>query len=730
MKHFILLFIFFSFLFNTQANKEIDSLENLLYKSSGKEKIKILNSLSEKYLYFDIDKSISLAKQAIDLCEKTNDDEGWINAITNLGIANEYNGNYQEALIYYQKALKKSIIINNKSKTASCYVNIGIANKMTNNIDSAIYNYELAKTIYEETEDFRGLAFIYNNLGTVYNIKSNYPQALIAYKKSLALIEQIKDNNSKFSVLVNIGNTYYYMSQYNKASDYYFAALSESKKLKIKASEASSYNNIGLVYRAQKKYEKALEFFEKSGKIYTEIGDKYNLGISSQNLGLVNFDLKNYTKALENLNFSVQIRKELNDLSGLELTYNNIGITYYELGKYLESEKYYLMGLKNNLSTNDKNNKAIICINLGNLYTKIDKKQLSKAYLDTALAIAQEIQSPELIKETYKAFAEHFEGFGDFKSSVEFIKKFIKIEGEIINTENLNRISELEAIYELEQKELKINNLENLRAINELRIQKQESEIYRERNFNLILIISFVGFFAISLLVFFLIRLQNKRKRNQIEKKSLELETGMLRSQMNPHFIFNSMNSIQSYISENDAYRAEKYLSKFAMLIRNILENSRKSYISIEKELETLELYIGLEKLRFNNKFEYKIESDDNIDYEFFTIPPMLIQPYIENAIIHGIQNKDEMGLIIVNFKLLGNIIKCSVIDNGIGRSESAKIKKEKKHESLGIKVTEERLELLTKESGKQLNVKIIDLFENNNPCGTRVEIDIPFKEI
>ena len=197
---------------------------------------------------------------------------------------------------------------------------------------------------------------------------------------------------------------------------------------------------------------------------------------------------------------------------------------------------------------------------------------------------------------------------------------------------------------------------------------------------------------------------------------------------MNPHFIYNSLNSIQSFISSEKSYEAEKYLAQFARLMRGILENSRNNLITLDKEIETLELYLKIEQLRFENRFTYKISIDENIETDFIAIPPMLIQPFIENSIIHGF-NGIGNGKIDISFTENDDSLMCEVDDNGIGRNASENLNK--KHKSLAGEITKERLDVLSKEYHKEAFFKIIDKTEEstNKALGTKIIIQIPIIE-
>ncbi|HEX8516418.1 MAG TPA: two-component regulator propeller domain-containing protein [Bacteroidia bacterium] len=223
---------------------------------------------------------------------------------------------------------------------------------------------------------------------------------------------------------------------------------------------------------------------------------------------------------------------------------------------------------------------------------------------------------------------------------------------------------------------------------------------------------------------------KKEKRKTELNKKIANIELQALRAQMNPHFIFNTMASIQHYISNNDTDAALKYLSKFAKLMRSIIGNSKQQMIPIAEELHALNLYLELEIMRFTDKFEYSIIVDENIDSNYDRIPSMLIQPYVENAIIHGLLPKEGHGKISIHLQKQTESILCTIEDNGIGRERSNEFKKNRvqQHKSMGMSITQERLDILNSSLNQNLNAQIIDLFENGRPAGTRVQIMIPLE--
>jgi LytS/YehU family sensor histidine kinase len=206
----------------------------------------------------------------------------------------------------------------------------------------------------------------------------------------------------------------------------------------------------------------------------------------------------------------------------------------------------------------------------------------------------------------------------------------------------------------------------------------------------------------------------------------IALEQKALRLQMNPHFIFNALNTIKGYYAEGDSINASTYISRFSKLLRMLLENTDQS-IPLSNEIEMLELYIELTKIRYKNKFESKIIVDEHLNTNEIMIPTLLLQPIVENAIIHGLAPKNEIGLLHVSFMKKGNQLECIVEDNGIGRNASAQ--RQREYQSKAIEITTERIALFSQDNTSS-SFEIVDLKNNNLPTGTKVIINIPLISI
>jgi LytS/YehU family sensor histidine kinase len=248
-------------------------------------------------------------------------------------------------------------------------------------------------------------------------------------------------------------------------------------------------------------------------------------------------------------------------------------------------------------------------------------------------------------------------------------------------------------------------------------------------------------FIVICLLIYAIIfiRIRSVRKKHEtekqyyaIEKQLYQLKQKALQLQMNPHFLFNALNSIQGLILSNDMNGAIHYLSKFSQLMRQTLSNSSESFIPLHDELNALRLYIEIESFRFNDRFEVMITVDPKIDEEFIEIPPMILQTYVENAIVHGLLNSKKKGHLLIELTLIGQKLHCIVQDDGVGRKRACEIRLESgiERKSRGMSITGERLAILNQFANDIYSVNVIDLTdEQGNASGTRVEVDIQLKE-
>ena len=309
----------------------------------------------------------------------------------------------------------------------------------------------------------------------------------------------------------------------------------------------------------------------------------------------------------------------------------------------------------------------------------------------------------------YKNLAVAYERLGNYKDALRFQSLWRSTEDSLKTIELQTSMAELERKYEYEKQAKQVLQLEQ-----KTERQTRETAVW-------ILIAAGIGITAVITVTF--LYLISQRRKAVAKQKTIELEHRALRTQMNPHFIFNSLNSIQQFFIEKDFIKANDYLGDFGQLMRRILDNSAHSFISLEEELDTLELYLKVEKLRLGEKLNYRIKCDPELDTRDLLVPPLILQPYVENAIWHGIIPAKNNGTVTVNVRELSSkTLLCEIIDNGIGYFTSLTSKPNSTHQSKGISITEERL-------GKQGRVAI-DEVDKSAPKlkGTKVIIEIPIR--
>ena len=521
--------------------------------------------------------------------------------------------------------------------------------------------------------DTLGMANTYGNIANVYGFWRNYEKEIQFNYKAIELFEKIKDLRGITTSYSNIAGSYVKQSYHKDALKYYLKAKEFALLQQNNFDLGPILLGIGICHSALKNYKLAEQELNKAIEF---IGDNNPPQKANAlfHLALMQSDQKRYQEALENLNKALVLHKE---------TKNN----YYE---------------------------ALCLQAIGNIY--LDKKEVDKAmfYFEDAKAIAKQIESQDILKELYLSFSKAYLLQNNYKLAYEYKDKYYIISDSLFDETKHKQIQELKTKYETEKQEQ-----QNQLLLNENKLQ--QSQILKDKLYLYILIIAL--FFAIITSILFL-----KYKTSTIKNEKLELERKLLQSQMNPHFLFNALSAIQRYMYVNNPKEAGKYLSKFASFMRSILEYTRKESISLSEEIKVLENYLQLQAMRFDHSFNYSFNINSDINCEKTMIPPMLLQPFIENSIEHGFKGKKEIGEITININTIENSLQFEVLDNGIGLQKSKSHDNTNYHESLGTAITKERVIKLNKKK-KTLRSIIIEDYEllDKQISGTRVKFYIPY---
>jgi len=566
-----------------------------------------------------------------------------------------------------------------------------------------------------------GEAYALNQLGRRYRDLSQFTTALNLHRKALDAANA--SDNLEFQVYsLNMISVVFRKTDAIKSSlDYSQEALELAETVKnpsrgLKRSINVSLNNIGNIYRILEQYDLAIQQFEKSLKLEEELGNKLGLAINHQNIGECYEALDQLEESLQSYQTSLAYNNEIDSDRGRVICKASIAYIYAHQDKPKEGLEIIesIIGLSEDLG--DKNIISNVQTNLGWILMDLKRYKEAEVHLLKGLEIAQKFNFPSQLSETNKFLSELYGKQGDYKKSLEYYQIAKGYEKEISNDRNRRYVSDMIMRYETEKRSKQFEVLARENEMVKLKLRKNQTSLL-------------IGGFTLALLagIFYILYRQYQLKN---DKKLLTLEQTMLRSQMNPHFLFNSLNSIKLYIINNEKKNAVHYLNKFSKLVRKILEASSLKEISLADELETVELYMNIENIRFSDEINFNISIDDNIDIHTVKIPSLILQPFLENALWHGlstIEGEKNIDLHISNGN--GKFIDISIIDNGIGRAASEIIKKSKvlKRKSVGIEITKERLANFSKDYQNSFDVSIVDLYDTeNSPIGTQIILHIP----
>ncbi|HPI68535.1 MAG TPA: histidine kinase [Bacteroidales bacterium] len=393
----------------------------------------------------------------------------------------------------------------------------------------------------------------------------------------------------------------------------------------------------------------------------------------------------------------------------------NIGWNYYCEHMYDSAVVNYERSLKYSLKDNYVMISANSYGNLGTINRDVGDSDKALKYYQLSLEYAKKAKDWYTLSWVYNDMHQLYLNRQDTANAYENFVLYKQFNDSVLITRSSQGLTEARVRYEADMHNKEVDIL-SLRLKN-----------------NRLLNIAILGFFILAVIIGLLLfrgsRLKNKRRLSEMNRKIAELTQVNLRQQMNPHFIFNTLNSIQYYMYQHDKLATNNYLTKFSNLMRKVLENSNHTSVSLRDELDAINLYLELESLRFSGKFDYRITVDEEIDPFLFKIPTMLIQPYVENSICHGLMPKAEKGYVNIGFRLDKDHITCTIEDNGIGREAAGEISKQRKsnHNSMGTKIVSSRLDLVNELYGTSLKTVYFDLVnDKGEPEGTRVEIHIP----
>jgi tetratricopeptide (TPR) repeat protein len=665
--------------------KTINTLLIELPNTQGNSRIDCLNNLSEEYWWFprpNPDSIYFYASQAHMFSKNTEDAYGQARAVLNLGVSEYYRRDYKKAEVELLECIR----------------------------------------LCEQKPDPKvpGWAWLY--LGSVHYLKNDYKLAESDFEISDRYFKETGNEEGKGRLCAFKSILYAAMGNYKKGFEYCQSSLVLRMKMSDQVCILFSYSNFGNLFKAAGDYETALAYYQKSLQYA-----KANNLVWDQNepMGTIFCRLNKNDSSFYYLFLS--LKKNPNDpivLQSLSETY--LGGKEYDSSLKISSK---LINIFRN--SNDQVHLMISLLDAGKAYAGKNNFKEALKLSSEGLSLARTADAQPYMIEGYQLVSNLYSKTGNVDSAFNYLNKYTELKDAVQTQKFLSRLNYFASATEDEKKQARLVLLDKDNKI-------KEEQLKQESLNNKLLIGSIFIFVLLGTILFrnFSLKknnalLQNKREQAELQQQAAELKMQTLRTQMNPHFIFNCLNSINRFILENNKSDSSRYLTKFSRLIRMILQNSQSSLITLKSEMESLELYLDMEMMRFNNHFNYKIIVPPDLNISALKVPPLILQPYVENAIWHGLMHKEEEGELEIEVLQEGNYLYIKITDNGIGRQQSARIasKSATKHKSMGLLITADRLAMMQNTNGNESSVVINDLVHaDGSAAGTEVQIKIPVK--
>ena len=717
------MFCLLFFAVNLQSqNAIIDSLKNELsiYPEKDTTRVNLLNAIASKSYGLDQDQLKKYADEANTLAEEINFFKGEARSWYLKGLYDLVKGDLENATTCIDQSLSLEKKVDNTIGISTCYDLIGTISRFQEDYDKSLLYYDKALQIARDLGKKFEAAGTLTNIGAVLNTLGEFDEAEAVLKESIAIYDSLDSRTRILQPMSNLALVYNQQGRNVEALGYYQKCLTGYREQGNKVFGAAVLLNMSLVYSTIDENDKALPYLEEALELNKELGRELEISKCIIGLGYIHRFKKEYNKALEYYDEGLEICEKIDSKEGLYNCYSNISTLYIEKEEYDLALKSLKKGLEVSLDMGGKRGIAESYFQLGLIYYNLgdNKKAFENAL--KGKEIADELSLIGTQKESNLILSKIYEKENNHKKALGRYKEYKMLSDSILSKESIQKIAELEYDYKY-KKELDAASNRELKLTETVETTSQNLA-KSQRN----LLLGVIGFLLMSLVlgaIIFFLKLRNAKSKTQ----NIAIEQKLLRSQMTPHFIFNSLSVLQGMILNKEDKKSISYLSRFSKLLRITLENSRDKMVLLAKELTAIENYLALHNLE-NESYEYSVSVDDTIDQSLFKIPPMLIQPFVENAIEHAFVDQKVNKKIDVYLKSINEELICTIADNGIG-VEVQEGNKRKEKKSLATTITSERLKILSKDFKMKGSFTIEDR-KKYNEQGTIVTLIIPYQKL
>ena len=718
---FLVLHLLIIPLTSISKHPQLDSLQNELkhHPTHDSIKVKLLNAIAFRLYTSDTDKSIEYITEAKNIAINIGYTKGEAKAYYNHGIVESIKSNFTKAMKHYQHALNIYKTIDSKRGISTCCTGIGSLYYYQGDYEKALKYYNITLEIQTELKIDIGASL--NNIAIVYSHQGKYDMAITYFKEALKLEQKHKNTKGIAISFTNLGATYINFERYHIALEYFNKALEIYHQLDNKNGEATTLINMGNIYFSQQNFEEALKYYEKTLKINKALGNKMNIAMVLKNIGKIHIEINNNEIAKKCFYEALEISETINAKQQIMGSFISLGDIELKMHNNLTAISHYKKGLKISSQIGYKEGISESHLRIAESYYALQKYSKALKNALNGQKMAYETGTLNLQRDSYKILSDIYHKTNKHEKAYDNHLKYKSLSDSLFNKENIKKLAQIEYEYEYKNR-LKLAETREQKLTKKVEIADQfivESEKKR--------LLTTIVFLLITILlgiVIFFLRLKNISSI----KQNILIEQRLLRSQMTPHFIFNSLTVLQGIILNKEYKKSIRYLSRFSKLLRITLENSRNKMVLLDKELEALENYLILQNLQADNPYNYSIITDNTINKEALLIPPMMIQPFVENAIEHAFQQIKSDCSIDITLSFENKKLICKIIDNGIGIYSYKKDKLDIK-ESLSTTITHERLKIFAKEFNVKTDLEIIDRKELNER-GTIIVITLPYEVV
>jgi tetratricopeptide (TPR) repeat protein len=607
------------------------------------------------------------------------------------------------ALDLAEEALLIALRNNNTEAQAAAYWLVGDINLHLKQYDLSLSNYQRAIRLYKQLDGAKNqLLQLYKLSGEAYQASEMFSQALLQYQSYLDL-----DDQKEKSKLKSLDR--YKSSEASSKKEFRKGVLSDREVVQLAMAE---------IYRIQKRYA---ESASNVNRLDTANAPEKQL-ILNEKLGDLRLEQQDEDAAIEYYDKNIEVAQKIGNQEEEGKAIGKKADVYSQTNQLEEASDLRERSISILNLTEDTNSLAKSYLELGDVRFKLLQFSKAEDALQQTITLARVSKQAEAEAEAYRLLSLISEKRGDDVSALAYLKKHLALQDAAFEQKRTEMEAKLSLNSSITQKQNQIELLEKNEELNDKTIaflqQNEALNQQRLRTQRLTIYGLSIGLLLLALSAYFFYRnMRQKRLANQL------LALKALRTQMNPHFIFNALNSVNHYIAQKDERAANKYLSEFSQLMRAVLEYSQQDFISLQKEIDIISLYIRLEHYRFADKFEYELYVDKALDKENLKIPPMLVQPYVENAVWHGLRYIEGKGKLTIAYHKTEEGLEVVIEDNGIGRLKSQELKTENQRQktSLGMHNTSQRIQILNEMVGSDIKVMVEDI----QPQGTRIKLQL-----